>query len=344
MCREHLSNRKPFLTIAAALILACCPALGHAITISWSTVGNPGNAPDPATGRQYGAVNYIYNIGTYDVTTGQYTAFLNAVAATDTYGLWNSNMATGFNGDGLSACGITQNGSSGSYTYSVSRNPNFPVNYTSFGDAARFANWLQNGQPTGPEGPGTTETGAYTLNGAVTDAALLAVTRNANATIFLPSENEWYKAAYYDGTNGTYWTYPTQNISVPSNVLSATGTNNANFHTTVYTDPANYLTPVGAFVSSPGPYGTYDMGGDMFQWNEGIVDSSSRSVRGGSYFGGSQTLESSFRGDALPSIDLDDSLGFRVAGLPVPEPATWLLATIGASGLWFARRRQRSPV
>ena len=54
-------------------------------------------------------------------------------------------------------------------------------------------------------------------------------TRNAGATYVIPSENEWYKAAYFNPSNGTYWTYPTQSNSTPSNVLSATGTNNANF-------------------------------------------------------------------------------------------------------------------
>ena len=59
----------------------------------------------------------------------------------------------------------------------------------------------------------------------------MAITRNAGATYFIPSENEWYKAAYYKGggTNAGYWTYPTQSNTAPSNVLSATGTNNANY-------------------------------------------------------------------------------------------------------------------
>ena len=77
-------------------------------------------------------------------------------------------------------------------------------------------------------------------------SALMAIGRNTGATYVLPSENEWYKAAYYNPTSGTYWTYPTQSNSVPSNVLSATGTNNANFWNSGYTDPTNDLTPVGA--------------------------------------------------------------------------------------------------
>ena len=44
---------------------------------------------------------------------------------------------------------------------------------------------------------------------------------------------------------------------------------------TGYTDPTNYLTPVGVFAGSPGPYGTYDMGGDVFQWNEANITNGS---------------------------------------------------------------------
>jgi hypothetical protein len=128
----------------------------------------------------------------------------------------------------------------------------------SWGDAARFANWLTNGQPVGAEGNGTTETGSYTLNGATSIAALQAVTRNANADYVIPTENEWYKAAYYNPTSSSYYFYPTSSNSMPSNVLSATGTNNANYenyynNSVIYTDPINYLTPVGAFIDSAKP-------------------------------------------------------------------------------------------
>jgi hypothetical protein len=180
-------------------------------------------------------VAYTFQMGTFAVTAAQYCVFLNAVAKTDTYGLYNTDMAPANNLSdfGANTFGITQSGSSGGYAYTVTGNPNFPMNYVTWGDAARFANWLSNGQPGGAEGPGTTETGSYTLNGATSDAALMLVTRNPTAMCVIPSECEWYKAAYYNGggTNAGYWLYPVQSNSVPSNVLSSTATNNVNFET-----------------------------------------------------------------------------------------------------------------
>jgi Sulfatase-modifying factor enzyme 1 len=186
----------PNPTCVASLILFCAVSLvafqsASAVTISTVPVGNVGNANDPATGNLYGGVGYAYNIGKYEVTVGQYTAFLSAVAATDTYGLYNTGMT------GPSIAGIARSGASGSYIYSVIGSPDHPITYVGWGDAARFANWLHNGQPAGAQNSSTTEDGAYTLNGATSKAALNAVSRNAGAKWFIPSENEWYKAAYY---------------------------------------------------------------------------------------------------------------------------------------------------
>jgi hypothetical protein len=163
----------------AALVLAVTASAARAdIGLEMVTVGNVGNAND-STG--YGGVDHVYAIGKYEVTAGQYTAFLNAVAATDTYGLYNRFMSNANFG-----CGIGRAGSSGSYTYSVdSAFVNRPVNLVGWGDAARFMNWLHNGQ-----GNGSTETGAYTLNGERNVSALLAITRNADARYWIPTENE----------------------------------------------------------------------------------------------------------------------------------------------------------
>src|SRR5262245_29086805 len=97
-------------TFALVLILVSSPAALAAV-IETVPIGNPGNANDPATFNLYGGVVYDYRIGKFDVTVGQYTVFLNAVAATDTYGLYNSAMATNLN-----IAGIAQSGSPGSFT------------------------------------------------------------------------------------------------------------------------------------------------------------------------------------------------------------------------------------
>ncbi len=199
---------------------------------------------------------------------------------------------------------------------------NCPISCVSWGDAARFCNWLQNGQPVGAEGPGTTETGAYTLHGATTSSAFMAVKRNAGATCFIPSEDEWYKAAFYKGggTNAGYWLYPTKSDTAPSNAMSETGTNNANYCNSGFTDPANKLTPVGMFAGSPGPYGTYDQGGNVSQWNEASIDDSSRGLRGASWIDfASRYLASSARGGGDPTTHGDVGYGFRVASIPEPE-------------------------
>ena len=302
-------------------------------SLQFVTVGNPGNAADPATGSLYGTVGYTYNIGKYDVTVGQYCQFLDAVAATDTYGLYTLNM----NG-GMPTVAITQTGSPGSYSYSVtgghngtnSAGVNFPIWDVSWGNAARFCNWLQNGQPTGAEGPGTTETGAYTLNGAVTQSALMAITRNAGAIDFIPSENEWYKAAYYKGgsTNAGYWTYPTQNNTAPINTLPDTG-NHANFWDYYdtgnggYTDPTNYWRPWWGHLRILLGRTARLIWAAMSSSGMRRQIGSSRGLRGGSWHGLSDSLASSFRDNNSPTY-ASYYIGFRVASVPTG----WFLSPV----------------
>ncbi len=144
-------------------------------------------------------MDYGYRIGTYEVTVSQYAAFLNAVAKSDPFGLYHPNM--GYQGD------ISRSGVFGNYQYTVVGHANEPITYVSWFDAARFVNWLDNGQPTGLPGLDTTDGGTYTLNGATSGVNF---TKNPGAEYWLPSDAEWYKAAYNQpadkgGDSEGYW-------------------------------------------------------------------------------------------------------------------------------------------
>jgi len=326
-----------FVATLAALTLLMGTA--QAVTIDLVPVGNPGNAND-IHGDGYGGVDYPYWIGKYEVTTGQYTEFLNAVAATDTYGLYSAYMWSSDYG-----CKIQQSGSAGNYSYLVAADrANRPVNFVSWGDAARFANWLHNGQPSGPQGDSTTEDGAYDLNGATSTTALMAITRASDATWFIPTEDEWYKAAYHknDGVTGNYFDYPTASDTVPSNdLMDPDPGNNANFwrgdDTTI--GSPYYMTVVGEFENSESPYGTFDQGGNLWEWNETeIYAGSSRGLRGGFWSSFSVNLHASNRNDFDPTNEYD-VVGFRVASVPEPGSITLLLFGAVAGWIWWRRRK-----
>ena len=286
----------------------------------------------------------MYNIGTYEVTAGQYTEFLNAVADADTYGLYNTGMWSDSFG-----CKIERTGSPGSYTYSVAGDwANRPVNFVGYWDSCRFANWLHNGQPTGPQGAGTTETGAYTLDGYNGEDGRW-IQRNAGWNWAVTSEDEWYKAAYHynDGVTGNYYDYPTSSDSVPSNDLvePTDPGNNATFYDNGHTIGSPYYrTEVGAHENSDSPYATFDQGGNVWEWNDSVVyegsDYAYRGLRGGSFFfGGDFGLHASDRNLGDPTIG-DDYIGFRVS--EVPEPGTMALLAFGGIGVLARRRGLRS--
>jgi hypothetical protein len=278
-------------------------------------VESPGNAGDPIQFQGvFGAVNHVYAIGKYEVTAGQYAAFLNAVAATDPYLLYDTRMWTHAEG-----CKIERTGSPGSYAYSVAPDwANRPVNFVSWGDAARFANWLHNAQPTGAPNLSTTEDGSYFLNGKMSDFELESVFREPDATWVIPTENEWYKAAYHknDGVTGNYWNYPTAaNNGLSNELIDPDPGNNATFRkvTGEYTIGAPYFrTEVGAHENSASAYGTFDQGGNVQEFNETVPVSDIRGIRGGSYFTG-DILGKWDRPVDMHSSDEFRDLGFRVA-------------------------------
>jgi formylglycine-generating enzyme len=336
-------NKTLALTLVSYVILA--NNASALITIDAVPVGNAGNAND-STG--FGAVGYGYSMGKYEVTLNQYCAFLNAVGVTDTYGLYNANMATSPYG-----AGISRSGASGSYSYSVIGSGNRPVTYVSWYDSDRFVNWLQNGQPSGLQAAGTTETGSYTLSG---NSGI--ITRNANWIFGLPTANEWYKAAYYQpaaqgGDTDDYWLYPTaSNLQPNSRNGSASDPNSANYYyndgiangfnggyaannSTTAPTP-NALTDVGAFELAASFYGTFDQGGNVWEWNDAILGSS-RGMRGGAWNLNEFNLRSSNQLSVDPASE-SFNMGFRIDMAPEPS----VIGFMGLGLLMLAWKRKRT--
>lgn len=294
--------------------------------IEMVTVGNVGNTPDQDFGEgAFGAVNYEFKIGKTEVTLAQYAAFLNAVAATDTHSLYNPNLETNLN-----IAGISRSGTSGNFTYNVFGTATRPVTFVSWFDAARFCNWLHNGRPRGAQVASTTERGAYTLDGATSGG--LEITRNPGAKFWIPSEDEWYKAAYHQpaaegGDADDYWLYPTRSNAAPGNLIGGLPlANHANLLVSSILsvtqvagiNPAqNYLTPAGSYPGSASFYGSLDQAGNVSEWNDGVVTSfNERGVRGGKWESDEMLVRSSVAraADSRAPESERRSLGFRVAG------------------------------
>ena len=345
-----------YSAIAATVLLVCAglvqagiraPITGDAIVdfattmdMPFMAVGNLGNTDGPYDGGK-GAVAYAYDMGKFEVTTGQYTEFLNAVGGDDTYGLFNERMAdpTHIEGDDLpfGGCNIQRAGSAGSYTYSIAAGwEDRPVNYVSWGDVIRFANWLSNGMPTGAQDLTTTEDGAYFLNGVTDSTGLKAVVAGRNAPgagerfFYLPTEDEWYKAAFHknDGDTGNYFDYATSSDTVPSYIADGGSVtdpdpgNVANYDGDAGIDGIGapyYRTEVGEHENTDSPYGTFDMNGNVGEWTGGLSFGSYAIVRNGEYAYGPDNLHADYRRIRSLTRESGD-IGFRLSSIGPSSP------------------------
>ena len=225
-----------------------------------------------------------------------------------------------------------------------------PVNFVSWFDAARVSNWYQNGATSSS----STETGAYTLVSGQTTGTAPAV--NSGATFYVPTEDQWYKAAFYKGggTSAGYWDYATQSNTAPTAVTagstgigSAGSTGNfANYNNAAsWNSPTSNVTTVGT-NGGASAYGAFDMSGNLTEWNDLTgAAGSSRGRRGGDWGSSAFNVSSSSSGSDGASYEVNN-IGFRLAspvasGVPEIDPSG-LSAVLGLlfGGLGLLERRR----
>jgi formylglycine-generating enzyme required for sulfatase activity len=304
-----------FLLTAAAVTLQ--PQLtadifgtgANTVTMDFVTIGNLANAPDNTT---YGSVPYSYRMGTYEVSRDM------IIKANNVGGLAISmSDMSSYGGNGL----------------------NRPATGVSWYEAAAFVNWLN---------VSTGHQAAYNLSGAslslwpsgdAWQAGGENLYRHKDAYYFLPSENEWYKAAYFDGT--TYFNYPTGSDTPPRAVAGGTTARTAVYDQLWEQGPADIANAGGV-----SPYGTMGQGGNVWEWMESASDgvnnsgSENRGLRGGSWDSAAYYLVSSDRNSGNPSFG-HIVIGFRVAAVPEPMEAG---GVIGLGALGFALWRGRGSL
>jgi sulfatase modifying factor 1 len=359
-----MSCSMTFARLLARLLLSVALSAGavmpcNAVTIDWVTVGDPGNAAD-TTGvpNPVGAVAYEFRIMRTEWTNDQYVDFLNAVdpEGLNPYGIYRSPQMGSDARGGINFSSTNTNGSK----YSSKPNMgNKPVNLVMWLDAARVANWLQSGGQV----YATTASGSAAINGGVYDFGSVpsgnAPAKAAGAIYWIPTENEWYKAAYYKGgsQNAGYWDYATQSDVVPTAVgANSVGTGaSEGLGSVVVGNFANYdsgadwngmngnVTTVGT-NGGPSAYGTFDMTGNVSEWNslDGL-GGTQVSFRGGGWADGSNTSKNTYRVLGSPSGEQLD-MGFRLATVAVPEPSAYAMALAGVACLGWQvwRHRQRA--
>ena len=283
----------------------------NAFDIEYVTIGDAGNAAD-ITGdpNPAGAVPYVFRMGTFEISEAMIQA-ANAQSAAD--------------GDPLNI------------TIFDTRGPDMPATRVSWFEAARFVNWLNTS---------TGNTPAYNFDSSgsfqlwePTDAGYNPdnLFRNSQARYFIPSADEWYKAAFYDPATDQWFDYPNGMNTPPMPVASGTDPNTAIYN---QAGPANIM-----FAGGPSPFGTVGQAGNVWEWDETAVDlvndevGEVRGIRGSAFLfisGDTGVLSISFRNHSSPNRSIGD-VGFRVASNLVPEPNALQILIILVLGLFVCR-------
>ena len=289
-------------------------------------VGNPGNNPYLrkdyelwGTPVKLGSVDHVYRIGKYEVTIQDWQAFVAATASQadingviDAYGLWNEGMVNwiqpwnDFSQDGKYI-----------RTYNIKDKTSIPITYVSLYSVFFYINWKEHGSPILEAGA---DIDAILKHGAYEFLENGMIVANEKSHFYLPSHDEWIKAAYYTSNKlgGWYSLYPTQHDTTPGN-NNGDVTNQANYNSRSWL--SNFLlalTPIDYFSETKSYYGCYDMGGNVNEWTYTLDGPDKFIVRGGSYesqynYSGSNDLMISAIPKSYDPNTESSTIGFRIA-------------------------------
>ena len=277
---------------------------GNEFTIDFVNIGNLDNAADTTT---YGAVPYEYRAGVNEISQNDIAKATASGMANVTAGPWTGNQ---------------------------------PAATISWYEAAAFVNWLNTSTGNTAAYDLTFSNGSWSMALWSSEQAWTAggtnLYRNKNAFYFLPSENEWYKAAYFNPAGSNYFLYPTGSNTPPTPVASGIEAGTA-----VYDGATTFPAEV-TLSGGLRPYGTRGQGGNVWEWTESAVDGTNssptqtRDVRGGGWDDPFGDLLPTYQHTPAPPDREDNDIGFRVAS--VPEPSTYALIFMAGAG-WLVWSR-----